>query len=87
MHDVFEQRSIQYSLRSKAGFKLRSVKSANWGLRALKYLAPKIWSIVPFEIKDLENLEKFKIKIKSWKPTQCPCNQCQSLFRIYVKQL
>ena len=80
MHDIFEQRNIQYNLRSQTDFQLGSVKKVNCGLRALKYLCPKIWNIVPFDTKNSETLEQFKMKIKSWKPKHCPCNLCQPYF-------
>ena len=78
MHEIFEQRNIQYNLRSQTDFQLGSVKTVNCGLRALRYLGPKIWNIVPFEIKNSETLAQFKLKIKSWEPSHCPCNLCQS---------
>ena len=80
MHEIFEQRNIQYNLRSQTDFQLGSVKTVNCGLRALRYLGPKIWNIVPFEIKNSETLAQFKLKIKSWKPSHCPCNLCQPYF-------
>ena len=46
MHEGFEQRNVQYKLRSQTGFKLGPVKTVNCGLRALKYLGPKIRNIV-----------------------------------------
>ena len=46
MHEIFEQRNIQYYLRSQTDFQLGSVKSVNCGLRALRYLGPTIWNIV-----------------------------------------
>ena len=41
MHDIIEQRNIQYNLRSQTDFQLGSVKTVNCGLRALRYLGPK----------------------------------------------
>ena len=55
MHEIFEQRDIQYKLRSQIDFQLGSVKTVNCALRALRYLGPKIWNIVPFEIKKLRD--------------------------------
>ena len=80
MHEIFEQRNIQYYLRSQIDFQLGSVKTVNCGLRTLRYLGPKTWNIGPFEIKNSETLEQFKMKIKSWKPTHCRCNLCQPYF-------
>ena len=80
MHEIFEQRNIQYNLRSHTDFQLVSVKTVNCDLRALRYLSPKIWNIVPFEIKNSETLGQFKMKTKYWKPTHCPCNLFQPYF-------
>ena len=52
MHEIFEQRNIQFNLRSQTDFQLGSVKAVSCGLRAVRYLGPKIWNIVPFEIKN-----------------------------------
>ena len=80
MHEMFEQKNIQYNLRSQTDFQIGSVKTVNCGLMALRYLGPKICDIVPFEIKNSETLAQFKMEIKSWKPTHCPCNLCQPYF-------
>ena len=47
MHEIFEQRNIQYNLHSQTDFQLGSVKTVNCVLRALRYLGPKIWNIFP----------------------------------------
>ena len=75
MHEIFEQSNIQHNLRSQTDFQLGSGKTV-----ALRFLGPKIWNLVPFEIKNPDTLAQFKMKIKSWKPTHCPCNLCQPYF-------
>ena len=65
MHEIFEQKNIQYNLRSQSDFQLGLVKTVNCGLRALRYLGPNKWNIVRFEIKNSEALAQFKMKIKS----------------------
>ena len=75
MHAIF-----QYNFGLQTDFQLGSVKTVNCGLRALKYLGPRIWNIVPFKIKNSETLAQFKMKIKSWKPSPCACNLCQPYF-------
>ena len=64
VHEMFEQSNIQCNLRSQADFQLGSVKTVNCGLKALRYLGPKIWNS-SFWDKDSETLEQFRIKIKS----------------------
>ena len=47
----------------------------------MAHLGPKVWSIVPIEIKETNSLKEFKKKIKSWKVSNCPCKLCRS----YIK--
>ena len=80
MHEIFEQRNIQSNFRSQNDFQLGSVKTVNCGLRALRYLGPKIWNMVHFETKNSETPAQFKMKMKSSKPTHCLCNLWQPYF-------
>ena len=38
----------------------------------LSYLGPKIWDLVPKELKKFSSLGAFKKKIQKWKPQSCP---------------
>ena len=78
MHETFKQKNN--NLLSQTDIQLGSVKTVNYGLRAFSYLGPKICNIVPIEIKNSETFEQFTMKIKSWKPTHCPCHLCQPYF-------
>ena len=42
MHKVFEKGNIKYYPCSQTDFQLGSVEIVNYGLRALRYLDPKI---------------------------------------------
>ena len=42
-----------YSTRNKRTFKSRHVKTVRYGTDSLAYLAPKIWELVPNEMKNL----------------------------------
>ena len=42
----------------------KRVKSVRYGIKSISSLAPKIWEILPNEIKDLDNFQIFKAKIK-----------------------
>ena len=41
---------------------------------------PKIWNILPDEIKQQTSLNSFKKSVKKWKPQDCPCRLC----KVYV---
>ena len=50
--ELFEKRNLNYNLRSQTDFSLQIPE-------------PKVWSIVPFEIRNAISLEEFSAKIKS----------------------
>ena len=50
MCDIFETRNINYNLRSQTDFAGTNVNTTSFGLNSLRYLATKIWDIVPNEI-------------------------------------
>lgn len=47
-----------FNLCSQTNFLLGSVKAVSCSLRALKYRSPKIWDIVPPEIKNSETFDE-----------------------------
>ena len=68
MKDIFEIQNPSYSLRSSSNqFRRENIKSVHHGLQSVGYLGPKIWELVPNNIKCYSSLSKFKKIIKSWK--------------------
>ena len=63
---------------SKFPFKTRNVRTVAYGTETLGFLGPKIWAIVPEELKNAKSLRDFKNKIKVWKPDGCPCRLCKT---------
>ena len=76
MSELFEKRNLNCNLRSQTDFSLHSANTIAYGLKSLEYFAGKVWSIVPFEIRNAISLEEFSAKIKSWRPENCPCRVC-----------
>ena len=84
MKEVFLfNENTSYNTRNKSKFHLRSIKSVTLGSETLSHLAPKIWELVPVEIKNVDSVASFKRAIKKWKPINCPCRLC----RTYVFQV
>ena len=54
-----------------------------YGTNSINYLAPKIWSLVPEDIKYSATLDIFKRKIRLWAPQKCPCPIC----KVYIHNL
>ena len=57
---------------------MENVNTVHRGTDALPFLNPKIWKLVPLQIKSCQTLEEFKKKIKSWIPENCPCRLCKT---------
>ena len=82
LRDVFKLKDeLKYS--TKFPFKTKNVRTVSYGTESLTFLAPKIWAIIPYEIKIVTSLDEFKRKIRQWKPINCPCRLCKT----YVNNL
>ena len=44
---------------------MSNIKITNYGNDTISYLAPKVWDLVPNEIKSISSLDVFKHKIKA----------------------
>ena len=79
MNEIFGlKEEIKYC--SRFSFKSRNIKTTKYGSETLSFLGPKIWFMLPNDIKDSVSLVDFKKKIKMWKPLDCPCRIC----KVYV---
>ena len=90
MNDIFPKHkntgtdNISSNTRSNASFYNPSnPKTVNYGLETLRCLGPKLWQLVPRELREIQSLNLFTNKIKTWNPQNCPCRLCKS----FVPQL
>ena len=84
LQDIFEH--FDYSgptLRSSKYFNRSNVNTIKYGDKSLQNFGVILWNQLPREIQDIESLNEFKIFIKRWKPTKCPCDSC----KVYVRGL
>ena len=58
-------------------------KTVKYGLQTLRCLDPKIWKLVPRELREIKSLKLFTNMIKKWTPQNCPCRLC----KLFVPQL
>ena len=68
--DIFPIKEASYNIRE-------------WGTESLCYLGPKIWDLLPDEMKIAPTLESFKLKVKQWDALDCPCRLC----KVYISNL
>ena len=76
MYEIFSiKENIEHC--SRFPFTTSNVRTVACGTETISFLGPKIWSILPNEIKESKSLIEFKSKIKKWKPNECPCRLCK----------
>ena len=51
---ILPNRQRRYKLRNNPDFAVPIVKSVHKGLEGLSYLGPKIWELLPLEIKETD---------------------------------
>ena len=57
--------NLCYNTRNERTFHLRDIRTVHFGSETLSHLAPKIWELVPEEIKKLESVASFKMRLKN----------------------
>ena len=77
MPDTFKEVTHPYNLRNSLICGSYKIKTVRYGTETITYLGPKIWLIIRDEIRESASLEKFRHKIKLWKPNSCPCRICK----------
>ena len=78
MSELFKIKDNKYDLRKGSTLASSNIHTTSYGIDSLSYLGPRIWDLVPREIKGSVTLNVFKNKIKYWKPTNCPCRLCKT---------
>ena len=78
MNEIFVERNNNYSLRGNNVLTRRRVNSMRYDTETVSFLAPKIWDILPKDIKNSESLDILTRKIKKWIPWRCPCKLCKT---------
>ena len=67
-----------YNLRNKSIMQRQPNRTVYFGTESITSLAPKLWELIPSEIKSAKSLNIFKAKIKSWTTDKCPCRLCKT---------
>ena len=56
MNDIIKKRDVTYSFRNNSTFETKKIKSVYYGSRTISFLSPKIWKLLPSNIKDSKNI-------------------------------
>ena len=85
MNDIFSSNAnahaenVSSNTRSNSRFYNHyNPKTVNYGLETLRSIGPKIWNMIPENIRNAASIKYFKAQIKKWVPLNCPCRLCKS---------
>ena len=79
MQQIFRfQNSSRYNLGSQNTFEIPFRNHVYNGTESISYLGPKVWELVPNNLKRINSLTRFKEQIKKWNPENCPCRLCKT---------
>ena len=67
MNSIFPYTNNPYNLRNTNPFQTSNIRSVFYGQERIYFRGPKIWILVPAEIKESKSLLEFKNKIMKWK--------------------
>ena len=66
-----QELSLSYNLRSQIDFSRPNVNSKHFGIGCLRYMAAKVWDMVPDKMKNVNDIETFKNNVRKSKSVNC----------------
>ena len=84
MKDTFHFIQKPYNLRNDPELQRRRNRTVYFRTESISSLAPKIWELVPSDIRSANSLEIFKEKIKFWTRDKCPCRLVKRILAMWV---
>ena len=79
MSDLFKIKETKYNLRNRSILVSTKTKTTSYGINS--HLGPKIWDLVPEEIKDIKYLNIFNTRMNT-----CTCTHtCTHLMQKQIK--
>ena len=64
MNDSFQPRAVSYNLKSQIDFTRPNLNSEHFEISSLRYMAAKVWEMVPNHMKNVNDTETFKNNIR-----------------------
>ena len=76
--EIFHKSDVSYNMIKTSDFIRPRVNTVFYGTETIRNIGPKIWDLLPLDIKVSPTLDSFKLKVKQWKPENCPCRLCKT---------
>ncbi len=76
LQDLFVIKENVHDLRANNKMKLYKFKTMTYGKHSIKYVASILWNSINVDIKNTDNVNVFKRKIRNWQGPICQCREC-----------
>ncbi len=76
LQDLVVIKANIHDLRDNNKMKLYKFKTMTYGKHSIKYVASILWNSINVDIKNIENVNVFKRKIRNWQGPICQCGEC-----------
>ena len=81
MRNFVTLKDSKYSLRYENILEIPRVNSKKWDIKSLRYIAAKVWNLLPSEFRCACDFTKFKDMIKnSWNGIKWKCSLCNVIW-------
>ncbi len=83
LQDLFVIKANIHDLRDNNKMKLYKFKTMTYGKHSIKYAACILWNSINVDIKNTDNVNVFKRKIRNLQGPICQCGECLiSIFKV-----
>ena len=62
---LFKLKNTPYDMRNSKILDQPSRNTVTYGIQSISYLGPKIWNLLPPDIRNIETLGEFKLQIRN----------------------
>ena len=85
MDEVFAIIECPYPPKNELRFKSRKICTVRYEIETDAFVGARIWSYMTSELKESTSINKFRPKIKTWKPENCLFVTCLFvLFAVFL---
>ena len=86
MESILNKRFNTYNLRNFQEFTTERKRTVWYGPETLNYRYPRLWSLLPESLKEMNSLSQFKRNIKRWICRDLPSRLCKHCLKNHISQ-
>ena len=77
MESILKGKNNTYNFRHFQEFETERKRTVYFGLEAISYRSPQLWSLLQEHMRQLNSLDQFKRTVRQWVCNTCQCRLCE----------